>query len=378
LSHTQPALKILRQKWFLAATFGWVLWFSFYLWLLTWWQEPYPLRWLLISAGAMGYLLWVLWRGLPDNHRQDEIELLPSFGLGNLLSIVRGYVMVLFCGFLFSPWPDQGWTAWLPGLLYTLAALPDFVDGVAARLTNHVTQLGDTLDMSIDSLGVLSVSIIAVQYNQIPWWYLFVSLARYIFLAGIWLRQKRKLSVYNLEYSVRRRGYAALGMGLFFVVLYPVFTPPGTHIVAGIFAIYILGSFLWDWLVTIGWLPAELGKRYQMLESVIVGYVPLFLRLSLLLWGVMIFLPGSLVQVGSPLFWVLAGAVLCLIMGVAGRISAIIALLTFGLCQTIPQLESDQVLFLVLCTNILFLGTGKYSLWPVEDRLIYHRIGDPQ
>jgi CDP-diacylglycerol--glycerol-3-phosphate 3-phosphatidyltransferase len=378
LSNTRPALKILRQKWFLVAIFGWVLWLNFYLWLLTWWQEPYPLRWLLISAGAMGYLLWVLWRGLPDNHRQDEIELLPSFGLGNLLSIVRGYVMILFCGFLFSPWPDQGWTAWLPGLLYTLAALPDFVDGAAARLTNHVTQLGDTLDMSIDSLGVLSVSILAVQYNQIPWWYLFVSLARYIFLAGIWLRQKRKLPVYKFEYSVRRRGYAALGMGLFFVVLYPVFTPPGTHIVAGIFAIYILGSFLWDWLVTIGWLPAELGKRYQMLESAIVGYVPLFLRLSLLLWGIMIFLPGSLVQVGSPLFWVLAGAILCLIMGVAGRISAIIALLTFGLCQTIPQLESDQVLFLVLCTNFLFLGTGKYSLWPVEDRLIYHRIGDPR
>ena len=40
-------------------------------------------------------------------------------------------------------------------------------------------------------------------------------------------------------------------MGLFFVILYPTFTPPGTYIAATVFALYLVGGFLWDWLVTI-------------------------------------------------------------------------------------------------------------------------------
>jgi phosphatidylglycerophosphate synthase len=171
-------------------------------------QSPYPWRWLFMFGLALAYLLWVLWRGLPANHRPGENDLLPTLGLGNFFSNSRGFILVLFCGFLFSPWPDSGWKVWLPGLLYTLAALPDFVDGAAARLTNHVTKLGETLDISIDSLGVLGVSMLSVQYGQAPWWYIFVGLARYIFLGGIWLRQKLNLPVYNLPYSVRRRSLA--------------------------------------------------------------------------------------------------------------------------------------------------------------------------
>jgi len=370
-------MKKLRRKWVLATVFGVLLWLSFFSWLQTWWQHPYPLRWLLISGLALGYLLWVLWNGLSDNHRQGERELLTSFGLGNQLSIARGYIMVIFCGFLFSPWPDAGWTAWLPGLLYTLAALPDFVDGIAARLTNQVSKLGETLDMTIDSIGVLGVSLLSVQYGQVPWWYLFVGLARYIFLAGIWLRQKLNRPVFDLPYSVRRRGYAALGMGLFFAILYPIFSPPGTYVVATIFALYILGSFLWDWLVTIGWLPVQPGKGYQRLEKIIVQYIPLGLRMVLLLWGLTTHGPELLSKGGTLLSWVEAVAVLCLILGIAGRLCAITALLILGYHQVMVPLDIIQIGLLVLYTNLLFLGTGAFSLWPVENRLIYQRVGDP-
>ena len=149
-----------------------LLWLCFFFWLHTWWQPPNPLRWLLVSGLVLSYLLWVLWNGLADNHREGESILLTTFGPGNLLSIGRGYIIALFCGFLYSPWPDDGWTAWLPGLLYTLAALPDFADGIAARLSNHVTKLGETLDMSIDSIGMLGVTLLSVQYGQAPWPYL--------------------------------------------------------------------------------------------------------------------------------------------------------------------------------------------------------------
>jgi hypothetical protein len=52
--------------------------------------------------------------------------------------------------------------------------------------------------------------------------------------------------------------------------LYPIFKPPGTFIVANIFAIYILGGFLWDWLVTIGWLPTKPGEKYLRIENLII------------------------------------------------------------------------------------------------------------
>jgi CDP-diacylglycerol--glycerol-3-phosphate 3-phosphatidyltransferase len=324
----------------------------------------------------LSYLLWIFWRGLPDNHRPGESNLLPTLGLGNQFSILRGFILVLFCGFLFSPWPDTSWKAWLPGLLYTMAALPDFIDGIAARLTNHITKLGETLDISIDSLGVLSVSLLAVQYRQVPWWYLSVGLARYFFLAGIWLRKKMKLPVYDLPFSVRRRGFAALAMGFFLVILYPIFKPPGTYIAAIIFAIYILGGFLWDWLVTIGWLPAKPAEKYLRYENLIVEYVPLFLRFLLILWGFAFFSADLITQFESPAILLEAGIVLCLILGIAGRVMAIAALIILGFYQNAAPLDTFQLGLIVLYTNLLFLGTGKFSLWPIEDHLIFHRVGD--
>jgi hypothetical protein len=167
-------------------------------------------------------------------------------------------------------------------------------------------------------------------------------------------------------------------MGLFFVILYPIFTPPGTHVVALIFSAYILGGFLWDWLVTIGWLPFTPSSRYQDLENWIVEYIPLVLRLILVIRVFNFVESGLLSEGGSFLLWVEAGAALCLILGIAGRVSAVIALLILGLYQTAAPLDMAQIGLLVLYTNLLFLGTGKLSLWPVENRLIFHRIGDPR
>jgi CDP-diacylglycerol---glycerol-3-phosphate 3-phosphatidyltransferase len=169
LPSSAKTLKKLRHQWIFWSILGVLQWLVFFSWLQTWWQRPYPLRWLMISGLALSYLLLIFWRGLPDNQRPQEGTLLPTLGLGNVISILRGFILVLFCGFLFSPWPNSSWKAWLPGLLYTLAALPDFVDGTAARLTNHITKLGETLDISIDSLGVLSVSLLSIQYGQVPW-----------------------------------------------------------------------------------------------------------------------------------------------------------------------------------------------------------------
>ena len=65
-------------------------------------------------------------------------------------------------------------------------------------------------------------------------------------------------------------------------------------------------------------------------------------------------------------------------LGIAGRVLSIAALVILGIYQAASPLEPLQLCLIVLYTNLLFLGTGALSLWPVEDNLIYHRVGDPR
>ena len=220
-------------------------------WFYSAWQPGYALRWLVLAMCLSVYLMWVLWRSLPYNHRAGEKHLFSGFGAGNNLTLVRGILLAALAGFLFSPLPPGG-LAWLPGLIYTLAATADLFDGYLARRSNQVTQLGKKLDMSLDGLGVLIASVLVVQYGQVPAWYLLVGLARYLFLAGIWLRRRLGKPVYELAHSSTRRPFAGAQMGLIAVVMWPIFSPPGTYLAATLFALPFLIGFTRDWLTVSG------------------------------------------------------------------------------------------------------------------------------
>jgi CDP-diacylglycerol---glycerol-3-phosphate 3-phosphatidyltransferase len=86
----------------------------------------------------------------------------------------------------------------LPAIIFTLAIAADFFDGFAARVSNHVTRLGEALDMKLDGVGVLIAIILAVQYGSLPAWYLLVASARYLYLGGIYIREKKAYPVYEL------------------------------------------------------------------------------------------------------------------------------------------------------------------------------------
>ena len=159
--------QILKLKFGVFAGIGFVVIFAGYQFLKLNWVTPFVNRWVVVSSVAFLSVLWLLGKNLDQNHRPGQHLLLSSLGIGNILSLVRGIIMTLFMGFVFSPWPS-GWLAWFPGILFTLATIPDFLDGALARLTDQVTKLGESLDMNIDSLGVLGVSVIAVTYGQVP------------------------------------------------------------------------------------------------------------------------------------------------------------------------------------------------------------------
>ena len=181
----------MRRSWLRLALTWLVVWVLGFRLLQGVW--PYANRWLLFSGLTLAYCLWLLWRYLPENHRAAETALLPRLGLGNRLTLLRGLAIALLAGFLFAPWP-QGALAWVIALLYTLASSADYFDGAAARKTNHATQLGSRLDMEFDALGVAVVSLLAVWYGQVPWWFLGVGLARYGFVAGLAWRRRRRFA----------------------------------------------------------------------------------------------------------------------------------------------------------------------------------------
>ena len=143
------------------------------------------------------------------------------------------------------------------------------------------------------------------------------------------------------------------------------------------YGFYLLSGFLYDWFIVAGWLPDRLIPILKRYLKVVTSYLPLILRLILTFWVVFQIVPNLIIDPTEGLVWVEAGVGLCLILGIAGRITAIIALVILGLQQVSGPLDIFAAWMIILYSNLLFLGTGSYSLFPIENRLIYHRIGDP-
>jgi CDP-diacylglycerol---glycerol-3-phosphate 3-phosphatidyltransferase len=340
------------------------------------WTPASALRWLILAAAVLIYQAVVLGSNLEKNHRQAETNLLPSLGIGNHMTLLRGILIAGLVGFLFSPRPS-GWLIWIPGILYTLADAADFLDGYLARVTNHATRLGEILDMSFDGLGVLAASLLAVQYGQVPVWYLAVALARYLFLAGMWVRKITGRTNYELPPSISRRLFAGLQMGFIGVILWPVFSPPGTYFAASLFALPFLIGFGRDWLFVSGILePDNQGRRKNPLSK----WGPPALRLVAA--GLASYIFTRRLDSATPgefpiLFMILELAVAALILfGVTGRIVAVAGLILIGLSQQFASLNAPQFILAAVYTILLFAGTGALSIWAPEDKAVYGRPGE--
>lgn len=398
LKSRETALVRLRTGWSLVALVCLVVLGSGYSFLNAYWQPAYAARWLVISSIACIYLLWSLWQGLEYNARPGEEHLLATFGPGNTLTILRAVMIAVLAGFLTSPRPEAP-LAWLPGVLYTLAALIDLFDGYLARITNHTTRLGQMLDMRIDGLGVLIAALLIVQYGQVPLWYLLVALARYIFLAGIWIRTRLGVPVYELPPSLSRRPLAGVQMGFMAVILWPLFSPPATYLAATLFAIPFLVGFSKDWFVVSGvikptWKRTSIRElRSGTLQKKAAYWLPVGLRLAVMalmigpLTGRLLDYPDQVAYfadlgmpsptIGLALLSLAEVCVMLLILlGAGGRAAAIVGLGLLGIYQIFAPLTSVQMVLAVIYTAIMYLGTGAYSLWMPENHLIYRRLGE--
>ncbi len=369
------AVNRLRVRWLAAAVVSALALLLAYRPAQTWWPAPYPLRWLALTALSLAYFLYILWANLSHNRRTPESDLLPALGWGNALTLLRALLMSGVVGLLIAPRP-AGIHAWLPGLLYLAASLPDYIDGAIARLTQHATRLGEILDLTVDSVGVFTATFLAFQYGVIPWWYLPIGLARYWFVAGIWWRERRGKPVYDMPFSHRRRAFAALKMGFMFVMLFPLFGPPGTHLAAAAFGLPFAAAFLWDWWLVAGVVKPETGIPFAPLKGLALQWGPVPLRG----FAALLVIPQITAHLTHPdLHWLALaeiGATAFLALGLLPRVTAIAAILLLGINQNLAPLTLAQSALAFVYIWQIFLGGGRGSLWPVEDWLVLNRIGE--
>jgi CDP-diacylglycerol--glycerol-3-phosphate 3-phosphatidyltransferase len=393
--HQETPLTSLRHRWWIVAFFFTLTLWSGYELLRTNWHPTYAWRWIIVAALVLAYELWLLWRGLKHNHRQGETALLPAFGLGNALTLWRGLGIALLAGFLFSPWSSGG-LAWAPALLYTLAAIADGLDGYLARLAHQVTRLGEILDMEFDALGLLVATFLAVQYKQLPWWYLFLGLARYLFILGIWWRTRQGKPVYDLPPSATRRMIAGFQMGFSTVMLWPIVYPPGTILAGIVFAIPFVASFSRDWLVVSGRIdptsPQYLAIRHKF-AIIVTRWLSVPLRALVVMAVASLIIPasGSIADQATLFIWpglpfpnvtalIISGMAVVttamLALGIAGRLAAFGLIIAASTNILGTGLYLPNGLVLSVAITLMLLGSGALSIWQPEDAILSRRPGE--
>jgi CDP-diacylglycerol--glycerol-3-phosphate 3-phosphatidyltransferase len=389
----QPLMRLRRRWWVLAALSMLLLGLGHRL-LRTEWHPSSAWRWTLLAALVLAYELTLLWRGLKDNRRRGESALLPTLGSANLLTLIRGLALGLLAGFLFSPLPSER-LAWLPAILYSLAIVADYLDGYLARLTHRVTLLGESLDIEFDALGILVATSLAVHYKQLPAWYLLLGMSRYLFLLGIWWRRRQGQAIHDLPPSTYRRIVAGFQMSFISVTLWPTIYPPATTWAGIMFAIPFSLSFIRDWLIVSGCLDptshAYMDVRRKA-SVVMTGWLPVWLRGGILVltswlifpalgnattWAV----PSTRPEVPFPhsalslISLVILIADLMLMLGAAGRLASLGLAISITANILAVGLQPGNALLLSMALGILFLGSGRLSIWRPEDRILTRHAG---
>jgi CDP-diacylglycerol---glycerol-3-phosphate 3-phosphatidyltransferase len=391
------SLTSLRWRWLLVALLYALGLLLAYWVLLDEWRAGRPMQWLGLAAATMLIQLGVLWWALQHNHRPYDSNLLPFLGYSNSMTLARGLLTCLLAGFLFAPRP-WGALAWMPMLLYTVERLIDYFDGYVARITRNETKLGAILDIEFDGLGILAAILLAIQYGQLPVWYLILGLARQLFVAGMWVRTRWKLPNHPLPPTDQGRIVAGFQTGFISVALWPILSPQSTQLASIFFAVPLVLSFGRDWLVVSGVIDANSAAYHRVraqARKVLLEWVPLAARLVggalalLILWRHLpdfntwstylasISMPISLS--GLTLLAVLwALAVVLVLVGCMGRTAALLLLLLAFLDLQATGLRwTDNGLLLACSIIVAHAGSGKFAVWQPEEHLVRVKLGAP-
>lgn len=96
--------------------------------------------------------------------------------LGRIACIPLLVVLLLFDG--------KGVSFWA-AMVFSVAAITDFLDGYLARKWQEITVLGKFLDPLADKLIVMAALIMLIPHGRVPAWAVFVLLAREMVITGL-------------------------------------------------------------------------------------------------------------------------------------------------------------------------------------------------
>ena len=113
------------------------------------------------------------------------------FTPANLISLMRA-MFVLPAIFCIIASQDDTHLYFLVAAIFVAAVLTDVLDGIIARRTDSVTELGKIVDPLADKIFIGLVVITMAVYNLIPIWFIVIILARdlVILAGGMWAKKK--------------------------------------------------------------------------------------------------------------------------------------------------------------------------------------------
>jgi CDP-diacylglycerol--glycerol-3-phosphate 3-phosphatidyltransferase len=223
--------------------------------------------WRFAAAASLTWFLLMIWtmRLLREVSTADESEPAP-ISPATFVTIARGFLIALIAGCAFTPNPT-GVVLWLPGVLYTLAALSDRADGALARRTG-VTTLGARLDVVMDAVGLLVAPMVGVLWGRLPPWYLTLACAYPAFRGGLEVRRASGRPVFpeRLAPDPRARFFAGVQMTVVAASLLPVLPRAVTWSAATLAMMPTLALFAGEWRLATRSAP-DGGPRAERLDA---------------------------------------------------------------------------------------------------------------
>jgi CDP-diacylglycerol--glycerol-3-phosphate 3-phosphatidyltransferase len=221
----------------------------------SWWVEGTPF--LFTATGAWALTIHQLWR-----HRDEAGT--NGLGAATSVTLLRAWLVAIVAGHLLLT-PVAGTRAFVVGIIYSIAAILDSVDGRIARGQAHVTRLGSRLDVATDALGLLVAPIVAVRSQGLPPWYLMLALAHPVMRLALAVRARLGMPVFpeRLRPNPRARFFAGVQMGVVATSLFLVLPRWLVWTAATLAMLPTLALFLQEWRLAIEAHPSQGATRAQ-------------------------------------------------------------------------------------------------------------------
>ena len=129
---------------------------------------------------------------LPDCHPDGVGDLMP-FNLPNVLTWMRIVAIPLFVGIFYLPpsWLSQSDQNLIATIIFTVAAITDWLDGYLARVLQQTSAFGAFLDPVADKLMVAAALIVLVYLSRLDALIAFIIIGREITISALreWMAQ---------------------------------------------------------------------------------------------------------------------------------------------------------------------------------------------